>query len=283
MNTLSLLNLLKVILIATTLAGLAGCLVMPQPTAQSASILGSSDSLQPAINQSAIAAPIVTTVNAAPPSSAHAPVGKWYCEGYANRNLLGTAVLSVTVAALQFDGATPIWPAASADGLSVRCLSRQTFDGPQNHEFALQANGGLRFFINDQPVLADHWRAGRKDTSVDVALLTREEYLLRLEYYNTSGNPRLSLAHTSNRFTAWRAQYFNEPNRNSTPVRISNDGLPNDNLVLDWGTGGPAGVNADNFSAIWEQRIETRGGTYRFWGDADDELKIYVDGVAGLN
>ncbi len=52
------------------------------------------------------------------------------------------------------------------------------------------------------------------------------------------------------------------------------------NLDFDWGTGSPAAeVPVDWFSARWTRTATFAAGTYRFGMNADDGVRLYVDGT----
>ena len=57
------------------------------------------------------------------------------------------------------------------------------------------------------------------------------------------------------------------------------------NLEFNWILDSPApNVPADNFSARWTRLVDfLDGGDYRFYAEADDGVKIYVDGQLVLN
>lgn len=84
-----------------------------------------------------------------------------------------------------------------------------------------------------------------------------------------SATPTLSLH-------SWRGEYFDNPSLAGTPVLIRDD----PNLDFNWILDSPApGIPADNFTVRWTRPLDFgEDGDYRFFADADDGVKLYVDG-----
>ncbi len=75
---------------------------------------------------------------------------------------------------------------------------------------------------------------------------------------------------------AWTASYFNNPNLTGNPVAIRGEEQPGDN----WGTGSPLpSIQNDQWSARWTANLNLDAGTYQIRTNADDGVRVYVDGV----
>ncbi|MBN1221468.1 MAG: SH3 domain-containing protein [Anaerolineae bacterium] len=74
----------------------------------------------------------------------------------------------------------------------------------------------------------------------------------------------------------WRGEYYDNPSLLGEPVLIREDPELDFNWILD----SPApGIPADNFSVRWTKVIDFfEGGDYRFFAEADDGLRLYLDG-----
>lgn len=74
----------------------------------------------------------------------------------------------------------------------------------------------------------------------------------------------------------WRGEYYDNPSLAGTPVLVRND----PNLDFNWILDSPApGIPADNFTVRWSRQFDfIEDGDYRFFADADDGVKVYVDG-----
>ncbi len=72
----------------------------------------------------------------------------------------------------------------------------------------------------------------------------------------------------------WVASFYNNTSL-SDPVILSR---VDSAVAFNWGTGSPGtGVNADGFSARWGADPFFNAGTYRFYAQADDKVRVYVD------
>ena len=48
---------------------------------------------------------------------------------------------------------------------------------------------------------------------------------------------------------------------------------------FDWGYGAPApGLPVDYFSVRWTRTLELQGGSYQFFAESDDGVRVWVDG-----
>lgn len=69
----------------------------------------------------------------------------------------------------------------------------------------------------------------------------------------------------------WYAEYYNNAFLQGTPALTRYEQA----LNFNWGVGSPgAGVNADNFSARFATDVSFQPGTYRFFAQADDNVKV---------
>lgn len=72
----------------------------------------------------------------------------------------------------------------------------------------------------------------------------------------------------------WRGEYFANPNLSGAPVLVRND----TQLNFDWGNGSPGpDLPADNFSARWTRSLYFPAGTYRFYAQVDDGVRLWVN------
>jgi hypothetical protein len=74
----------------------------------------------------------------------------------------------------------------------------------------------------------------------------------------------------------WRGEYFDNASLHGQPVLVRED----PDLDFNWILGSPdPRIPADNFSVRWTgQFYFFEGGDYRFFANADDGIKLYVDG-----
>lgn len=75
---------------------------------------------------------------------------------------------------------------------------------------------------------------------------------------------------------AYCVEYFNGTGLGGNPVATAQDSAP---LSLDWGAQPPRpGVGASNFSARWRGYFAFTGGEYAFRVNADDGVRVKIDG-----
>ena len=73
----------------------------------------------------------------------------------------------------------------------------------------------------------------------------------------------------------WLGEYYSNPVLAGFPVLVRQDPAVN----FNWGYGSPApGIPADNFSVRWTSSVWYDEGTYRFYANADDGVRVWVDG-----
>jgi uncharacterized protein YraI len=82
---------------------------------------------------------------------------------------------------------------------------------------------------------------------------------------------------------AWTAQYYNNPNLQGTPFAIQNEANIY-SISKNWGLGAPlAGMPADNFSVRWSTTQNLPAGAYGIQVNADDGVRVFVNGIAYIN
>jgi hypothetical protein len=74
--------------------------------------------------------------------------------------------------------------------------------------------------------------------------------------------------------TTWRTEYYG--NRALSGIPLVRDEV---GINFDWGNGSPAvGLPVDNFSARWTRTLAFQAGTYRFYAQSDDGVRVWLDG-----
>ncbi len=69
----------------------------------------------------------------------------------------------------------------------------------------------------------------------------------------------------------WRGEYYNNGSLSGDPTLRRND----NQIAFNWGTGSPdASISPDNFSVRWATDVALSAGTYRFYAQADDNIRI---------
>ncbi|MCY1032737.1 PQQ-dependent sugar dehydrogenase [Corallococcus sp. BB11-1] len=79
----------------------------------------------------------------------------------------------------------------------------------------------------------------------------------------------------------YRAEYFANRDLTGSPVRVRCEGAP---LARLWGRGSPVPeVGPDDFSVRWTGRFSFASGLYFFLAQADDGVRVFVDGARIIN
>lgn len=74
---------------------------------------------------------------------------------------------------------------------------------------------------------------------------------------------------------SWRGEYFKNQYLSGRPALVREDAR----IDFDWGTGSPdPRIPADHFSVRWTRQVHFPAGTYRFFTETDDGVRLYVDG-----
>jgi cytochrome c553/chitodextrinase len=212
------------------------------------------------------------------------PVGEFCGQFFANKTLEGQPAAIQHTPAIDFDWGTgkPL-DNLPANDFSARWVGDFNFQAG-NYTFATSTDDGVRMWLDDE-LLVDAWKdqaptSYRKSTQVAAG-----KHRIKMEYYEHTSDAvaRLSWAKNtgckaipSGQFCA---EYYNNTELTDNPVKIRNEPAIN----YDWKDGSPlAGVNADNFSVRWQGDFAL-SGDYRLVAQADDRMRVWVDGNLLIN
>ncbi len=74
----------------------------------------------------------------------------------------------------------------------------------------------------------------------------------------------------------WHASYYNTGDLSGAPVFTRDDAA----IAFNWGSGSPgSGINNDSFSVRWATDVSLNPGTYRFYAQADDNMRVVFNFV----
>jgi hypothetical protein len=225
--------------------------------------------------------PQPASTNAPTPTATSPVITDWLGEYYNNDSLNGFPALTRNDLQVDFDWKTGS-PAAGlpADNFSARWTRNWNFERGE-YRFYLTVDDGARLWIDDNLVI-DQWRdGGVREVSVDYVL--EGNHRLTLEYYERSGDARIRLGWSKigdAAYPDWKGEYWSNRNLSGSPALVRNDRQ----IDFNWGSGSPdSSVPVNDFSVRWSRQVDFPSGRYRFYAQADDGIRIYVDGQLVLN
>jgi hypothetical protein len=234
--------------------------------------------------------PAVPTATPVPPTPIPAPtatpipqIQNWRGEYYANISLSGSPFTVRDDPAIDFNwGRSVPMAGAPADNFSARWTRSLNFEEGL-YRFHLQVDDGARLWLDEQ-LLLDVWQDGNLREAVVERQVGAGNHTLRLEYYEHSGDAVVHLwwekAATPNPYPDWKGEYWSNRDFAGPPALVRNDPVIN----FFWHGQAPApGLPADNFSVRWSRQINFEPGVYRFYAEADDGIRLLIDGNLILN
>jgi hypothetical protein len=217
----------------------------------------------------------------------------WKAEYFDNPYLIGEPAIRRDERGINFDwGLASPAPDFPSDNFSARFGTDVYFDAG-TYRFSVLADDRVRVSVAFQPVI-DTFNAPKpgQQLSADVTLPAgvhhlqidyREETFTAYLSFNwarvdSSGAPQLPIANISAPLinpNRWTAAYYANPNLSEPFIYKESADSPSRNF----GSGAPNGtMPVDNFSARWESIQPLEGGTYQIRVDADDGVRVYVNG-----
>lgn len=207
----------------------------------------------------------------------------WTAEYYANADLSGTAVITRSDNAIHYDWGllAPTGVDVPADGFSARW--RRSFNLPAGvTQFHVVADDGVRVKIDDRLVI-DEWHDAATEPYDEAVNLAEGVHTVTVEYYENSGQARVSFYFDPPPAGNWKGEYFNNALLDGYPVFVHYD----DRLAFDWGAWSPVfppdftrcDLPTNSFSVRWTRQLTVdKPGMYRFSITADDGIRFFIDG-----
>lgn len=199
----------------------------------------------------------------------------WRGEYFDNTTLSGAPKLVRNDGAIDFDwGNGSPDPSLPADNFSVRWTRTLGFNAG-TYRFFASADDGVRVWV-DGRLVVDAWvDQSMSRTHTGDIYLASGQHTIVVEYYEhgvTAG------AHVwwqlMGNYTAWRGEYFDNPNLSGGPALERNDA----EISFDWGVAPPVHwMPDDNFSVRWTRSVNFTPGYYRFVVLADDGVRVWLD------
>jgi glucose/arabinose dehydrogenase len=169
-------------------------------------------------------------------------------------------------------------PALPVDHFIAR-WTRTLSLAPGEYRFTAVADDGVRLTV-DGVRLIDEWNDSGAAEHTTTLLLDGGPHTVTMEYYEHFGDAVAKLSWFRTAETPdppdWTAEYHTGMDLAGEPALVRQDATIN----FDWGGGPPApGLPADGFSARWTRTDTLPAGIYRFSGQSDDGIRVWLDGV----
>lgn len=225
--------------------------------------------------------PIPATATSVPTPTPVIEIQNWRGEYYANADLAGAPAVRDD-AAVDFNwGRGAPARGLPEDNFSVRWTRTLPFDAGL-YRFHLLVDDGARLWLDDQ-LLLNAWQDGSLREVVVERQVGGGSHSLRLEYYERSGDAAVHLWWeniSAAAYPDWKGEYWSNRDFQGGPVLVRNDPVIN----FFWYNQSPApGISADNFSVRWSRQVNFDSGLYRFYAEADDGIRLFIDGYQVIN
>lgn len=206
-----------------------------------------------------------------------APDGRWRGEYYANRTLSGSPEFVRHDTVIDFDwGNSAPDDRLGRDDFSIRWTGDLPLRAGQ-YRFTVITDDGARLWV-DNHLLIDAWREQAATTYVESIYLPGGNVPVRLEYFERSGNARISLHWErigGDVEEGWLGEYYGNRYLSGSPVFVRRDAA----IDFEWGHGAPdPRLGSDDFSVRWTTVHDFKRGRYRFSAETDDGVRLWVDG-----
>jgi hypothetical protein len=212
---------------------------------------------------------------------ANAASGGWKGEYFANPSLKGSPKLTRTDSVIDFNwGRGSPASGIPVDDFSIRWTGKASFDAG-SYRFHLWVDDGARLLLDGQKIL-DGWEDGSaRELTVDAGL-AKGTHTIVLEYYERTYDARVRLSWekaSTLTITDWKGEYWANETLKGTPVLVRND----KKIDFNWKDGAPVGLPTDGFSARWTRKVDFKNGSYLFSAQANDGIRVFLDGKLVLD
>jgi hypothetical protein len=210
------------------------------------------------------------------------PYPDWKGEYWSNRNLSGNPTMVRNDREIRFNwGEKGPGGGVPADNFSARWTRKVSFEAGTYRFYAL-VDDGVRVWVDDRRIIDAWYDHALHELTADY-VLSEGEHTIRVEYLESSVNAQISLGWQkigAPSYPDWKGEYWSNQKLEGTPALVRNDQAPD----FNWGSGTPGGgLPGDRFSARWTRTLTFEPGRYRLSAQADDGVRVYVDGKRVLD
>ncbi|PLR90780.1 PA14 domain-containing protein [Bacillus sp. T33-2] len=231
------------------------------------------------------------------------PLGSWLAYYYTNPATTGMPATGTVIPSTgdvlsfsqDFGGGSPA-PGMASDNFSAKYTTAKRIPAG---DYILRANAddGVRVYV-DGKLQIDRWTSSAfREDSIKINIADRADaktgekdiHWIEVEYFDSvdAGKVEFSLEKFSKATeNAWVGEVFPNKDLQGTPIVIGgNNALnPISSIDYDWGTGSPhPSIAGDGFSARFTKRVNLEAGSYIFNANADDGVRVKLDGQTIIN
>lgn len=172
------------------------------------------------------------------------------------------------------------YPEINEDHFIARWVTAMDFEGG-NYSFYTLSDDGIRVYV-DEELIIDEWNDhGPTIFRVD-KVMSAGIHEIHVEYYENRGSAVMKFSMVKMKAAAGKfmAEFFNNQNLQGAPVYQ----MSTTNIGYVWNLGSPdEAVTPDHFSARLTKKHGYSSGTKTFTVQADDGVRLYIDGVMEID
>ena len=211
------------------------------------------------------------------PTSKPATYPDWKGRYWDNPGLDGTRAIIRNDEFIDFNwGPGSPDPRLPVNDFSARWTRSEKFD-QGTYRFYLLVDDGARLWVDGRLIIDEWHQGGPREVYGDVAL-EKGKHDIEVHYFEHSGTARIRLTwerYPPITYTDWKAEYWGNRALTGNPLLVRNDEV----IDFNWKEASPAyRLPADRFSVRWSRQTVFEPGIYRFFAEADDGIRFFLDG-----
>ncbi|MFC7363953.1 MULTISPECIES: PA14 domain-containing protein [Bhargavaea] len=138
------------------------------------------------------------------------------------------------------------------------------------YKFEGEVDDAIDILVNGESIFKKTGAGSRKFTAYTD--FKNGDNFIEVRYVEYTGSAKIKVS--IEKVKGWSIKYYNNLEQIGTPIYDENH-----RIKYNWKSGSPIkGINANNFSAVFEKEMDFSESTYRLAGQFDDAITVYIDG-----